>query len=106
MKLYPSLRVSAALGLVLSACGPSGWSEDADGDTISDSNEGRPDEVDTDLDDSPDYLDTDSDGDCVPDKAEAGDDDPSTPAVDTDGDGVDDFRDLDADADGLADGME
>lgn len=44
---------------------------DEDGDTISDADEGRADNVDTDGDGTPDYLDEDSDGDTIPDAVEA-----------------------------------
>ena len=76
---------------------------DSDGDTISDFDEGSPVARDSDADGTPDYLDLDSDGDCVPDAAEAGDADFTTPPVDTDGDGKPDVRDLDSDGDGLPD---
>ncbi len=79
---------------------------DADRDTISDADEDRSSEVDTDLDGTPDYLDTDSDGDGIPDSIEAGDDDLDTPPVDTDGDGIPDFRDTDSDGDGIPDSIE
>jgi gliding motility-associated-like protein len=57
--------------------------------------------VDTDGDGKPDYQDTDSDNDGIPDKVEAGAD-PSKP-VDTDADGTPDYRDLDSDNDGYLD---
>jgi len=77
--------------------------EDSDNDTIKDLHEGV---VDLDMDTVPAYLDDDSDGDCIPDSAEAGDADLDTPPVDTDDDGKYDFLDVDADNDGLADGAE
>src|SRR5262249_5430316 len=76
---------------------------DADGDTISDIQEGV---VDTDGDLIGNWRDLDSDGDCVPDAAEAGDSDPGTSPVDTDGDGAPDFEDTDSANDGLTDGKE
>jgi hypothetical protein len=79
---------------------------DTDGDTISDADEGRDLEADTDQDKKPDYLDDDADGDGIPDAKEAGDADLATPPVDTDGDGVPDFRDRDSDDDGLPDDEE
>jgi len=76
---------------------------DADGDTITDMDEGVDSAVDTDGDGTPDWEDTDSDGDTIPDSVEAGDTDISTPPVDTDGDTIPDFRDLDSDADTITD---
>ena len=55
-------------------------------------------EIDTDLDGNPDYLDTDSDNDGISDKIEG--------VVDTDADGTGDWRDLDSDADGILDKIE
>jgi len=114
MNKMPSLWLSAALGvsLALFACGPTGFdggngvAGDADGDGISDADENRDAEFDTDQDGTPDYLDDDSDGDCIPDSIEAGDSDPNTPPRDSDGDGIPDFRDLDSDGDGLGDAQE
>lgn len=103
--------LASSLFLLLAACGgddtglPPG-SEDADGDTISDRNEGRPDATDSDGDGTPDWQDDDSDGDGIPDYREAGDDDPETPPIDTDGDGTADFRDLDSDGNGRADDVD
>jgi hypothetical protein len=79
---------------------------DEDNDTISDVQENRAEEVDTDGDGIPDYLDDDSDGDGIPDRLEAGDADLTTPPVDSDGDGRPDFRDVDSDNDGIPDGAE
>ena len=75
---------------------------DADGDTITNADEGATD-IDTDADDFPDFRDFDSDGDGITDADEAGDADLSTPPVDSDDDGVPDFRDLDSDDDGIED---
>ncbi|MBA3397422.1 MAG: VWA domain-containing protein [Deltaproteobacteria bacterium] len=77
--------------------------EDTDGDGITDADEGRASNVDTDGDGRPDYDDADSDGDGIPDSREAGDADPATAPVDSDGDGTPDFRDLDSDANGRED---
>ncbi len=105
-----------ALALPLAACAPSDPEDapsapdaalppapDADGDGISDLDEGRPAATDTDLDGTPDYQDDDSDGDGVPDFREAGDGNPSTQPPDSDTDGLPDFRDPDADDNGLGD---
>ena len=79
---------------------------DADDDTLLDAHELRnpsfPANADTDT--LPDWADTDSDNDGVPDRLEAGDLDPTTPAPDTDCDRLSNPRDPDADGDGLADG--
>ena len=76
---------------------------DADGDNISNENEGL---ADVDADGIPNWEDLDSDGDGLPDAAEAGDDDCTTPPIDTDGDGFPDFLDNDSDDDGAADAEE
>lgn len=78
------------------------WS-DADGDTLLDVDEGA---QDTDLDGTPDYLDTESDGDGIPDAVEAGDAEVLTAPFDADGDLNPDFRDLDADDNGIPDAIE
>jgi hypothetical protein len=85
-----------------------GWSatDDSDGDTIGDFDEGRASDVDTDGDGTLDYLDTDADGDGVEDVLEAGDAMITTAPVDTDADGTPDFRDLDADGNGVTDAVE
>jgi hypothetical protein len=99
------------LGLVVAACGPSAPDDDdavagdADGDGISDADEGAP-GTDTDGDGTPDYLDDDSDDDGIPDYREAGDQDLSTVPVDSDGDGIPDFRDTDSDNNGRPDGVD
>ncbi len=79
---------------------------DADGDNISDADEGRERRVDTDGDRIADYLDPDSDGDGILDRDEAGDDDLLTPPRDSDMDGVPDFMDLDSDGNGIPDSVE
>jgi hypothetical protein len=103
------MRLGLVCALVLAACGPSGGSggvdagpsvPDADGDKISDADEGG---ADTDKDGKPDAQDTDSDGDGIPDAREAGDTDVTTPPVDSDADGTPDFRDLDSDDNGRED---
>jgi hypothetical protein len=76
---------------------------DADGDTISDEDEGRFDHVDTDGDGTEDWEDDDSDGDTIPDSIEAGDEHSGTPPRDGDLDGTPDFRDLDSDDNGIPD---
>lgn len=110
-----AIAATLAALLVAPGCGPSSSGgdddgsgtvdqPDADGDGISDADEGRPAALDTDGDGSPDYLDDDSDGDGLPDSLEAGDADLATAPIDSDSDGTPDFRDLDSDGNGLADG--
>lgn len=77
--------------------------EDADGDLVSNGDEGW---GDADGDGVPNALDTDSDGDGLLDVGEAGDRDLSTPPVDSDGDGVADMFDLDSDDNCLPDAIE
>jgi hypothetical protein len=77
--------------------------DDADGDTITDQDEGL---TDPDNDGLPNMEDDDSDGDGIPDHLEAGDSDPGTPPVDTDGDGIPDFLDDDSDGNGIPDSQE
>lgn len=106
-----SLFVWAFLMVVFAwfmGCGGGGPTDsgDADGDGISNADEGWQDATNTDGDEWEDWLDLDADGDGLTDAEEAGDDDLSTPPVDTDGDGVPDFRDLDSDGDGIPDSME
>src|SRR5688572_29342451 len=81
------MRRLVGLGAIVAGlsfgCGPSNDGgapplPDEDGDSIADEQEGRVEEVDTDLDGTPDYLDDDSDGDGVPDVVEAGDADTHT----------------------------
>lgn len=83
-----------------------GVAGDADADGIRDADEGASSDVDTDMDGTPDYLDTDSDGDGLPDAFEAGDDDLNTPPIDSDGDGTPDFRDFDSDGNMIPDARE
>ncbi len=78
---------------------------DADGDGIWDSWEGARDNVDTDGDGTPDYLDDDSDNDGIPDSVEGNPGAGGEPS-DSDGDGVYDFRDLDSDGNGIPDADE
>lgn len=123
---YPILLLSSSLVLVTflaTACDPEGSRprardgsvpdggepvdlSDEDGDTISDTDEGRREDRDTDGDGTPDYLDDDSDGDGIPDSVEAGDDDVATPPRDSDSDGIPDFIDTDSDDNGLPDAEE
>lgn len=77
--------------------------DDADNDTISNTDEDSSTFVDTDNDGTPDFLDLDTDSDGLKDSTEAGDTDLNTPPVDTDHDGTPDFRDSDSDNDGLSD---
>lgn len=79
---------------------------DSDGDTISDADEGRDANIDTDGDSTPDYLDLDSDGDGIPDAVEAGDAELGTAPDDADGDDTPNFRDLDSDDNGIPDAQE
>lgn len=74
--------------------------QDTDGDTIIDAHEGL---IDNDGDESPNYDDTDSDGDQIPDSYEAGDEDPLTLPFDSDEDGTPDFLDTDSDNNGITD---
>ncbi|MBL9016319.1 MAG: hypothetical protein JNL83_19175 [Myxococcales bacterium] len=109
------MKLARVLALcLLVACGPSAGGggddidtgEDADGDTISDTDEGAASAVDSDKDGTPDAQDDDSDGDGIPDYREAGDADPDSDPVDSDGDGIPDFRDTDSDANGRPDGVD
>ncbi len=86
--------------------GPNPPAVDADGDGISDTDEGAPTSVDTDGDGTPDFQDADSDGDGIEDYREGGDTDAATPPVDSDRDGMPDFRDTDSDNNGRADGVD
>jgi hypothetical protein len=82
--------------------------DDADGDTISDEQEGKnaPGEpTDTDHDGTPDYQDQDSDGDGISDLTEAGNV-PCGPPEDADSDGTPNFQDMDSDGNGIYDQAE
>lgn len=79
---------------------------DRDADGLTDADEGLFERRDTDADGVIDAEDGDSDGDGLPDAAEAGDDDPRSPPRDADADGVPDVRDLDADGNGVPDADE
>ncbi len=61
---------------------------------------------DQDYDRIPDYLDSDSDGDGIPDADEAGDHAACGGGRDTDGDGLPDFLDIDSDEDQISDAYE
>lgn len=76
---------------------------DSDGDGIWDSWEGAAENVDTDGDGIPDYLDPDSDNDGIPDSIEGAPNPDTGEPADSDGDGVYDFRDLDSDNNGIPD---
>jgi len=77
-----------------------GWCKaDEDGDTIPNCIEVPTGVfVDTDEDGTPDYKDTDSDGDGIPDSVEG--------YEDADGDGTPNYRDLDSDGDNIPDSVE
>ena len=75
--------------------GPNPPAVDADGDGISDTDEGAPTSVDTDGDGTPDYLDDDSDGDGVPDQTDGCIRVPNPSQEDIDGDGQGDRCDDD-----------
>ena len=62
--------------------------------------------VDTDGDGTPDYMDSDSDDDGIPDSDEGGTRPAAAPPNDTDLDGTPDFRDTDSDDDGIDDAVE
>jgi len=110
-----------SLALVVSACGDDGRpptggdggddamlppQPDQDGDGISDVDEARATNRDTDGDGMPDYLDLDSDNDSIPDAVEAGDADTNTAPEDADMDGIANFVDNDSDGNGIADLVE
>lgn len=79
---------------------------DEDADFISDAQENRPSNTDSDGDGVADWRDLDSDGDGIFDADEAGDINYLTPPVDTDADGLPDFRDLESDGNGVLDAAE
>jgi hypothetical protein len=70
-------------------------SADTDADGISDCDEGRAEDRNTDGDEWPDWRDLDSDGDYIPDSVEG--------TTDTDSDGIPDYLDDDSDGDGVLD---
>ncbi|MEM9067197.1 MAG: hypothetical protein AAGE52_01785 [Myxococcota bacterium] len=74
---------------------------DPDGDGLSNDIEGVETERDTDGDGTPDYLDTDSDNDDIPDSVEAGPADMRP--IDSDDDGIPDYLDEDSDNNGIPD---
>lgn len=80
--------------------------DDADSDGISDEQEGKDQNIDTDGDGTPDWQDDDSDNDNIPDSVEAGISVPGGDARDADSDGVPDFRDDDSDGNGIPDLVE
>jgi hypothetical protein len=94
--------------MTITACSSEfeGSDGDADGDGITNADEGWQDDRNTDGDAYEDYVDLDSDGDGLADAIEAGDDDLATPPVDTDGDGKPDVLDTDSDGDGIFDTAE
>src|SRR5690606_23373616 len=114
------LVIAVVLSMVWAGCNPAGprvtrdggddgavlGLPDADGDGIADVWEGRADNVDTDNDGTPDYLDDDSDGDGIPDSIEGNCSPLTGEPADSDGDGIYDFRDLDSDANGIPDSHE
>lgn len=98
---------AAAGQLIIPSCDAD---SDSDGDHIADFYEGRievtPEQSpDADGDGVPNYLDLYSDGEGIPDSAQARDDLCARP-LDTDFDGQPDFLDIDNDGDGLTDGQE
>ena len=123
MSILATRRLTLGLAVLASACSPpssdcpAGFAPgsangtagqgcilgDADGDGISDLDEGRFSGIDTDGDGLPDFQDTDADADGLADRDEAGDGDINTPPFDADGDGTPNFRDLDSDDNGLPD---
>jgi hypothetical protein len=96
-----------AVTLLLTACGDDaangGPNDDADGDSITNAQEGMDAKVNTDGDGYLDFLDLDSDADGIFDADEAGDADLATAPADTDGNGVPDFQDTDSDGDEITD---
>lgn len=89
------------------ACSSSGskdsLTDDLDGDGLSNGDEGKSSNRDTDGDGIPDYRDLDADGDGIADSVEIGD--PKAPR-DTDSDGTPDYMDVDADGDLVSDSNE
>ncbi|MFH2008834.1 MAG: hypothetical protein ABI333_19760 [bacterium] len=79
---------------------------DDDQDGICNEYEDAEQQVDTDGDGIPDYLDLDSDNDGIADSVELGPAGPGYYPVDSDADGIPDFRDLDSDGNGLSDSVD
>ena len=95
----PEAQSEAEADAPLTVCQP-----DEDGDNIPDDVEGRAEGRDTDKDGTPDYLDTDSDDDTIPDAFEGNTADVGcqTP-LDSNGDGEPDYVDEDSDGNGIKD---
>ena len=80
---------------------------DEDGDGISDENEGRAQDRDSDGDTIPDYRDDDSDGDTIPDRIEARNENcANNRPADSDNDMIPDYLDDDSDDNGVLDRVE
>ncbi len=113
-----STLLCLGLAALLAGCGPNAADDELTdgGDTIPKCKPGEDSDLDgilnsvegctrdTDQDGRPDYFDTDSDGDTLPDAQEAGAN-PGMPR-DTDADGAPDYIDKDSDNDGASDGNE
>jgi hypothetical protein len=93
-------------GVMMDDVGVITTAPDEDGDFLSDAQEGRATNADSDGDGVPDYRDLDSDNDGIFDSLEGSDMNYATPPLDSDGDGISDFRDLDSDGNGVLDAIE